>query len=282
MSKGRLEAFSDGVLAIVITIMVLELKAPHEPGLDAVRPLVPALLAYVLSFVYVGIYWNNHHHLFQAARQPCRVRSQTARGPGLAQYPALVSKGRLEAFSDGVLAIVITIMVLELRPPEGTTFEDLFSLWPQFLAYAMSFAYIAIYWVNHHHLFQAVRTVSARVLWANILLLFALSLVPFATAWMGEHEFGPNTVAISNIVLLLPAFSYFLLVRALLATPGQSSTLAEALSDNRKGQLSLFAYLLALAISLFLPWVAVAIDVFVAATWIVPDRRIERRLSEPN
>jgi uncharacterized membrane protein len=193
-----------------------------------------------------------------------------------------VSKGRLEAFSDGVLAIVITIMVLELRPPEGTTFEDLFSLWPQILAYAMSFAYIAIYWVNHHHLFQAVRTVSGRVLWANILLLFALSLVPFATAWMGEHSFGPNTVAIYNVVLILPAFSYFLLVRALLASPGQSATLAETLGESTKGQLSLFAYLAALAVSLFLPVVAVAIDLFVAALWIIPDRAIERRLSEPN
>jgi uncharacterized membrane protein len=192
-----------------------------------------------------------------------------------------VSKGRLEAFSDGVLAIVITIMVLELRPPEGAAFEDLFALWPKLLAYAMSFAYIAIYWVNHHHLFQAVRTVSGRVLWANILLLFALSLVPFATAWMGEHDFGPNTVAVYNLVLIMPAFSYFLLVRALLASPGQSSTLGEALADNRKGQSSLFAYIAALAVSLFLPWIAVAIDVFVALIWIVPDRQIERRLSEP-
>jgi uncharacterized membrane protein len=193
-----------------------------------------------------------------------------------------VSKGRLEAFSDGVLAIVITIMVLELRPPPGATFEDLFTLWPQFLAYAMSFAYIAIYWVNHHHLFQAVRTVSGRVLWANILLLFALSLVPFATAWMGEHEFGPNTVAIYNVVLLLPAFSYALLVTALLASPGQSPALAEMLGDNRKGQLSLLGYVVGLVISPFLPWVAVGIDLLVAAMWIVPDRRIERRLSEPN
>jgi len=192
-----------------------------------------------------------------------------------------MSKGRLEAFSDGVLAIVITIMVLELRPPEGTTFGDLFALWPQILAYAMSFAYIAIYWVNHHHLFQAVRTVTGRVLWANILLLFALSLVPFATAWMGEHSFEPNTIAIYNAVLIMPAFSYFLLVRALLASPGQSATLAETLGDNRKGQLSLLAYLTALAVSLFVPVVAVAIDVFVAALWIVPDPSIERRLSEP-
>ena len=191
-----------------------------------------------------------------------------------------MSKGRLEAFSDGVLAIVITIMVLELRPPEGTTFEDLFALWPQILAYAMSFAYIAIYWVNHHHLFQAVRAVNGIVLWANILLLFALSLVPFVTAWMGEHAFGPNTVAVYNFVLILPALSYTLLVQALLRAPGQSATLAEALADNRKGQLSLLLYLIALAVSLFVPLIAVAIDVIVAITWIVPDPRIERRLNE--
>jgi uncharacterized membrane protein len=192
-----------------------------------------------------------------------------------------VSKGRLEAFSDGVLAIVITIMVLELHAPEGTTFEDLFALWPHVLAYAMSFAYIAIYWVNHHHLFQAVKTVSGRVLWANMLLLFSLSLVPFATAWMGEQAFGPNTVAIYNAVLIMPAFSYFLLVRALLASPGQSATLADALGDNRKGLFSLFAYVLALALAFFVPVVAVAIDVFVAALWIVPAPSIERQLNEP-
>jgi uncharacterized membrane protein len=146
----------------------------------------------------------------------------------------------------------------------------------------MSFAYVAIYWVNHHHLFQAVKTVSARVLWANILLLFALSLVPFATAWMGEHEFGSNTVAIYNVVLILPAFSFMLVVRALMAAPGQSATVAEALGDNLKAQVSLLLYLIALALSPFFPWVSVAIDVFVAAIWIVPDRQIERRLSEPS
>jgi uncharacterized membrane protein len=192
-----------------------------------------------------------------------------------------MSKGRLEAFSDGVLAIVITIMVLELRPPEGTTFEDLFALWPKFLAYAMSFAYIAIYWVNHHHLLQAAHTVSGRVLWANMSLLFSLSLVPFATAWMGEHAFGPNTVLIYNVVLILPSLSYAMLIWALLAAPGQSATLAAALADSAKGKLSTALYLVALAVSLFLPMLAVAIDVFVAAIWIVPDRGIERRLSEP-
>jgi uncharacterized membrane protein len=191
-----------------------------------------------------------------------------------------MSKGRLEAFSDGVLAIVITIMVLELRPPEGTSFEDLFALWPQILAYAMSFAYIAIYWVNHHHLFQAVKTITGRVLWTNNLLLFSLSLVPFATAWMGEHEFGANTVAIYNVVLLMPAIAFTLVVRALMASPGQSATLAETVGSSAKGLFSLLAYMTALAVSFVVPLLAVAIDVFVAAIWIVPDRGIERRLSE--
>lgn len=191
-----------------------------------------------------------------------------------------MSKGRLEAFSDGVLAIVITIMVLELRAPDGTTFDDLFALWPQFLAYAMSFAYIAIYWNNHHHLMQAAKAVSGRVLWANMLLLFSLSLVPFATAWMGEHAFAAQPVAIYNAVLILPALSYTLLVWALLAVPGQSAALAEALADNTKGRLSIALYVIALAVSLFVPLAAVALDLVVAAMWIVPDPRIERRLNE--
>jgi uncharacterized membrane protein len=191
-----------------------------------------------------------------------------------------VSKGRLEAFSDGVLAIVVTIMVLELRPPEGTTFDDLFVLWPQFLAYAMSFAYVAIYWVNHHHLLQAAKTVSGWVLWANMLLLFTLSLVPFVTAWMGEHSFASVPVALYNLVLVLPAASFTLLVLALMRAPGQSTTIAEALEGDRKAPASLLLYILALAISLVAPIVAVLIDVGVAMMWIVPDRRLERRLNQ--
>jgi uncharacterized membrane protein len=191
-----------------------------------------------------------------------------------------VSKGRLEAFSDGVLAIVITIMVLELRPPEGTTLDDLFLLWPKLLAYAMSFAYIAIYWNNHHHLMQAARAVNGFVLWANMLLLFSLSLVPVATAWMGEHSFAPQPTAVYNFVLILPALSYTVLVWALLRVPGQSETLAEALADNRKGQLSLVLYIVALATAPYAPLVAVAIDVVVATMWIAPDPRIERRLNQ--
>lgn len=193
-----------------------------------------------------------------------------------------MSKGRLEAFSDGVLAIVITIMVLELRPPDGTALNDLFALWPKFLSYAMSFSYVAIYWNNHHHLLQAARTVTARVLWANMLLLFALSLIPIATAWMGEHSFAPIPVAVYNGVLLLPAFSFFILVRALLAAPGQPPALAEATKDNLRGIVSIAGYFLAFALAFVLPLVAVAIDVIVSAMWIVPNRSIERSLSEPH
>jgi uncharacterized membrane protein len=191
-----------------------------------------------------------------------------------------MSKGRLEAFSDGVLAIVITIMILELRAPEGTTLDDLFALWPQFLAYAMSFAYLAIYWVNHHHLLQAAKTVSGWVLWANMLLLFTLSLVPFATAWMGEHSFAQVPVALYNAVLILPALSYTLLVQALVRAPGQSSTISEALAGDRKGPASLLLYILSVAVSLVAPIISVIIDVGVAGMWIIPDRRLERRVNQ--
>lgn len=191
-----------------------------------------------------------------------------------------MSKGRLEAFSDGVLAIVVTIMVLELRPPNGTSFDDLFVLWPQFLAYGMSFAYVAIYWVNHHHLLQAAKTVSGWVLWANMLLLFTLSLVPFATAWMGEHSFAPAPVALYNLVLIFPAASFTLLVLALMRAPGQTTTIAEALEGDRKAPASLVLYVLSLAISFIAPTVAVLIDVGVAMMWIIPDRRLERRINQ--
>lgn len=189
-----------------------------------------------------------------------------------------MSKGRLEAFSDGVLAIIVTIMVLELRPPEGTTLEDLFTLWPKLLSYALSFVYVAIYWVNHHHLLQAARAVSGRVLWSNVLLLFTLSLVPFATAWMGEHSFAATPVLIYNVVLLLPAMAYFVLVRALIAVPAQPPALAEEVGRDFKGKVSILIYLVALAVALFAPPIAIALDALVAAIWIVPDPRMERVL----
>ena len=147
-----------------------------------------------------------------------------------------MTRGRLEAFSDGVIAILITIMVLELVPPHGTQVADLLPLWPKFLCYVLSFAYLAIYWNNHHHLLQAAKTVSGRVLWANMLLLFWLSLVPFATSWMGENDFASQPVALYGIVLIMAAVSYYFLVRALIRAPGQAATIAEALDNGPQGQ----------------------------------------------
>ncbi|HEX2627072.1 MAG TPA: TMEM175 family protein [Candidatus Limnocylindrales bacterium] len=190
-----------------------------------------------------------------------------------------MTRGRLEAFSDGVIAILITIMVLELVPPHGTSFTDLVPLWPKFLSYVMSFAYLAIYWNNHHHLLQAAKTVSGRVLWANMLLLFWLSLVPFATSWMGENDFASQPVALYGVVLIMAAFSYYFLVRTLIKAPGQAATIREVMETDRKGKASPFFYAVAIAFALFLPVVSVALYLLVAAIWIVPDPRIERRFA---
>lgn len=187
-----------------------------------------------------------------------------------------MSRGRLEAFSDGVLAIVITIMVLELAPPHGSTLDVLVPLWPKFLAYIMSFAYIGIYWNNHHHLLQATRAVTGRVLWANLFLLFWLSLVPFTTAWMGENDFAPVTVALYGTSLLMPAVAFLLLVTAIVRVPGQSPALAQELGRDMKGKVSLATYAIGIPIALFVPLLAVALFVGVAVLWIVPDTRFER------
>lgn len=189
-----------------------------------------------------------------------------------------MTKGRLEAFSDAVIAIIMTIMVLELRPPEGTELQDLGPLWPKFLSYVLSFAYLAIYWNNHHHLLQAAKTVSGRVLWANMLLLFWLSLVPFATAWMGEHALAPIPVAVYGVILILAAFSYYWLVRTLIHAPGQAATIEEALSNDRKGVASPIFYAIAILLAPFAPVASFFLYVLVAAIWIVPDPRIERRI----
>ena len=190
-----------------------------------------------------------------------------------------MTKGRLEAFSDGVLAIVITIMVLELTPPHGTAIEDLFPLWPKLLSYVLSFVYLGIYWNNHHHLMQAARTVSGRVLWANLHLLFWLSLIPFGTAWIGENSFAAVPVAIYGAMLLMPAFAYFILVRALIAAPGQSTTMAAAIGSDLKGKVSIAMYALSIPLALVVPVGALAIFVAVAAIWIIPDRRFERSVA---
>jgi uncharacterized membrane protein len=190
-----------------------------------------------------------------------------------------VSKGRLEAFSDGVIAILITIMVLELRPPEATDLSALLPLAPVFLSYVLSFVYLGIYWNNHHHTLQAAKVVDGRVLWTNMFLLFWLSLFPFATAWMGEHGFAAVPTAAYGCVLLMAAVAYTFLVRALIAAPGQPPTLAVAIGGDRKGQASLILYVVAIPVALVVPLAALALYMTVAGIWFIPDRRIERVLA---
>jgi uncharacterized membrane protein len=190
-----------------------------------------------------------------------------------------MGKGRLEAFSDGVIAILITIMVLELKVPHGTSPADLLPLVPVMLSYALSFVYLGIYWNNHHHLLQAARHVDGRVLWANLHLLFWLSLVPFTTAWMGENEFAAWPVAMYGVVLLLAAVAYFVLTRALVARHGADSVLATAIGRDGKGLFSLLLYLVGVALAFVLPAAACGVYVLVAVIWLVPDRRIEKHLA---
>ena len=189
-----------------------------------------------------------------------------------------MGKGRLEAFSDGVIAILITIMVLELKAPHGATLAALAPLLPVFLSYVLSFVYVGIYWNNHHHLFQAVRHVTGPVLWANLHLLFWLSLIPFATAWMGDNHFAPMPVAVYGAVLLCAAVAYFVLVRALLVHHERDSALARAIGDDFKGKVSVAIYAAAIGAALWQPWLACALYVVVAIIWLVPDRRIEKAL----
>ncbi|MBK8903260.1 MAG: DUF1211 domain-containing protein [Anaerolineaceae bacterium] len=189
-------------------------------------------------------------------------------------------KGRLEAFSDGVLAIVITIMVLELSAPEEQTLAALWRLWPTFLSYALSFVFIGIYWNNHHHLFQAVQQVDGRILWANLHLLFWLSLTPFVTAWMGATRFAAWPVALYGVDLLLAAVAYFILVRTLLARHGQDSILANAVNRDFKGKISVVIYAAAIPLAFVSTWLSGGLYVLVAIIWLIPDRRIENLLAE--
>jgi uncharacterized membrane protein len=190
-----------------------------------------------------------------------------------------LSKGRLEAFSDGVMAIIITIMVLELHVPEGDDLADLIPLIPVFVSYALSFIFIGIYWNNHHHLLQAVHRVDGSVLWANLHLLFWLSIVPFATGWMGENNFSTWTVALYSTVLLLAAFAYLILTRALIAANGNDSALAAAVGNDLKAKISVALYVLAIPMSFLSSWLAYALILLVAVIWLVPDRRIEKTLA---
>ena len=189
-----------------------------------------------------------------------------------------MSRQRLEAFSDGVIAILITIMVLELRPPHEASFAALRPLLPVFLSYLLSFAFLAIYWNNHHHLLHAVEHVDGRVLWANMHLLFWLSLSPFVTAWMGA-SFGTASVACYGVVLLLDAVAYFILTRVLLALHGPGSLLASALGDDFKGRISVVICLVAIPLAFVDPRLSCGLYVLVAVMWLVPDRRIERRIT---
>ncbi|HEX9165071.1 MAG TPA: TMEM175 family protein [Gemmatimonadales bacterium] len=189
-----------------------------------------------------------------------------------------MTKARLEAFSDGVIAIIITIMVLELQMPHGAALADLRPLIPVLISYMMSFVYIGIYWANHHHLLQAVQRVDGRALWANLHLLFWLSLVPATTAWMGETHFAEWPVALYGLVLLSAGVAYFILSRSLIALHGQESVLATAVGADRKGRLSVALYALAVPVAFANRWIACAVYVAVAAIWLVPDRRIEDRL----
>ena len=191
-----------------------------------------------------------------------------------------MSKGRLEAFSDGVIAIIITIMVLELRPPHGAGWAALAPLVPKLVIYASSFLFLGIYWNNHHHLLQAVRHVDGRILWANLHLLFWLSLVPFTTAWVGEAHFDSSAVAAYGVVFLLAGCAYFILSQLLIARHGADSPLARAVGSDIKGRVSLAAYATAVGLAFPLPRVAFGIYVAVAILWLVPDRRIERVLAE--
>jgi uncharacterized membrane protein len=190
-----------------------------------------------------------------------------------------MGKNRLEAFSDGVIAIIITIMVLELKVPHEATFAALAPLWPVLLSYVLSFVYVGIYWNNHHHMLAAARHVSGGALWANLHLLFWLSLFPFATAWMGENHFAAAPTAAYGAVLLMAAIAYWLLQQKLIALDGPDSTLRRAIGGDWKGKLSPLAYITGIVASFWHPWIAEALYVAVALVWLVPDSRIEGKLS---
>lgn len=188
-------------------------------------------------------------------------------------------KGRIEAFSDGVLAIIITIMVLELKVPHGADLHALSGLLPVFLSYVLSFIYVGIYWNNHHHLLQAVKHINGTVLWANLHLLFWLSLFPFTTAWMGENHFETWPVAIYGAVLLMAALAYWILVQVLQPIQGADSTLSRAIGSDKKGKISIVIYAVGIAAAFFNPWFGVSFYLFVALMWLIPDRRIEKKLA---
>ena len=189
-------------------------------------------------------------------------------------------KNRLEAFSDGVLAIIITIMVLELKVPHGDTPEALLPLMPVLLGYVLSFIYVGIYWNNHHHLLFATKHVNGGILWANLHLLFWLSLLPFVTGWMGENHFAALPSALYGVVLLMSGFAYWVMSRVIVASEGPDSLLAKAVGKDRKGMISVVLYAVAIPLAFVNPWISQAFYVSVALMWLIPDRRIERLIGK--
>jgi uncharacterized membrane protein len=191
-----------------------------------------------------------------------------------------MGKNRLEAFSDGVIAILITIMVLEMKVPHGEDLGALSGIWPVFLSYVLSFLYLGIYWNNHHHLLHTVKRVSGSIMWANLLLLFFLSLIPFTTGWMGENHFAQWPVVLYALNLLLAALSYYHLQTRIKVVHGEASPLARALGKDWKGKISIVAYVAAMAAAFLSPWLGVIIPAAVALMWLIPDQRIEKALAD--
>jgi uncharacterized membrane protein len=191
-----------------------------------------------------------------------------------------MKKGRLEAFSDGVLAIILTIMVLEMKIPHGQDLQSLKPLFPVFISYLLSFIYIGIYWNNHHHLLTTVEHVSGGILWANLHLLFWLSMVPFVTGWMGENHFAADPVALYGVVLLMCGIAYWTLQKVIIRQQGKNSLLAEALGNDLKGKISPICYLVAVPFAYVSGWISAAIYTAVALVWLIPDQRIERTLNK--
>jgi uncharacterized membrane protein len=193
---------------------------------------------------------------------------------------AVMGKNRLETFFDGVVAIIITIMVLEMKVPHGDRIETLIPLIPVLSSYVLSFIYLGIYWNNHHHMMHTCRKVTGSILWANLHLLFWLSLVPFTTGWMGENQFAVVPSAIYGFVLLMAAIAYWILQQRIISSQGEESLLKKAIGNDWKGKLSPILYIAAIVLSFLSPWLAIAIFVLVALMWVIPDRRIERVLGE--
>ncbi len=191
-----------------------------------------------------------------------------------------MNKSRLEAFSDGVLAIIITIMILEIKAPEDDSFESLQHLIPVFLSYVLSFVYVGIYWNNHHHMFQVVKKVSGSILWSNLFLLFWLSLIPFATSWIGEHQFSAVPMSVYGFVLLMCAVSYIILQNKIIKLEGNDSVLHRAVNSDNKGKISMACYISAIPLAFVSPWISGLLYIAVALIWVIPDSRIEKQLNK--